>query len=170
MIIQQGQPESMALGQYVQVGKTEWSVDATTPTLEATPNSYMFAMTNGRFLSLLLAQGKFDIHIHDSNNTSSGSRFVKSLAGMQGLHATLCDSPALPTGSPTEEAEALREILVECTLYEQAGGMTKQHTEELIQQVAHDVETDPEIPLATSQQQQPGAAPTAASRILSGAS
>ena len=42
----------------MQIGKTEWSVDADTPTLEAAQNTYMFALTDGRFLSLLLHRGK----------------------------------------------------------------------------------------------------------------
>ena len=42
----------------MQIGKTEWSVDGNTPTLEAAQNTYMFALTDGRFLSLLLNRGK----------------------------------------------------------------------------------------------------------------
>ena len=42
----------------IQVGKTEWSVDSTMPTLEASENTFMFAMSGGRFYSVLLAASK----------------------------------------------------------------------------------------------------------------
>jgi hypothetical protein len=44
-------------GLWFKVGTTEWCVDPTMPTLEASDNTFMFAMPGGRFLSVLLAAG-----------------------------------------------------------------------------------------------------------------
>ena len=50
-----------------QIGKTEWSVDGNTPTLEAAQNTYMFALTDGRFLSLLLHRGNCSLRVSTAN-------------------------------------------------------------------------------------------------------
>lgn len=55
---------------------------------------------------------------------------------------------------------------MECTSFEHAGGFDKASQQELIQQVAQDVEADPDIPLTGPSQAAP--APTTAQRIASG--
>ena len=43
----------------MQVGRSEWSIDSSTPVLKAADRSFMFAMGGGRFYSVLVAQGTF---------------------------------------------------------------------------------------------------------------
>ena len=79
-------------------------------------------------------------------------------------------------GTHEEEAITLEEILMECTSFELAGVMTKQSAEAMVEDVAHDVEEDEELPVSPAS---PAVAAAAAvsddahtstsQRILSGA-
>jgi hypothetical protein len=115
-------------GLWLKVGKTEWSVDSTMPTLEANENTFMFAMAGGRFYSVLLA-----------------------------------------ASTPREEASTFREILIECTSFEHAGAMSKQHTDDLVEEVAQAVVDDEDMPVSLPHQAPGTTNPTAADRIVSGA-
>ena len=88
---------------------------------------------------------------------------------------TLSDLSHL-SGTPEEEAITLEEILMECTSFDLAGVMSKQSAEAMVEDVAHDVEGDEELPVspgapavAAPAAVSDNAPPSTSQRILSGA-
>jgi hypothetical protein len=79
-------------------------------------------------------------------------------------------SVLLAPSTPADDVAMFEEILTECTSFELAGAISKQSTEEMVQEVADDVVADEEIIVTEGEQPgqlaQPSGRPTTSGRIM----